>query len=699
LQNDEMPDFDVCYMKRLAEQEKHPYRKTIAYINANYAVIPSMDCYAFRARNEITGRVVCKTAKHKQLEQIITATWTIQAKPSDYTGCFVDEKKDNPKIFNFFKKWHTSTYRLEFLGIRLVPNEPTMVASGFLNPWTPLQCMPLSFNHDWSYLWPHRCSLKTCGKTTTEGCCAHKSITPENIFKHYVPKHDIVGDEEDLPMGKLSLFLFHIYKVMCNENVDHFFRFLAILSHIIRKPSDRLSVVPCFVGTYGAGKSSIMQSIVENLFGMEAAVFVGGDSTRVTDRFNNLFQNTLLICLDEASFNKKSFNHFKSLMSDRWKVNERKGYDASQAVNRAHFVIVCNALDAPLEPAERRLFILQVLSRYANDPNYFGPLNDCVNDPDVMKQFAYYLMNDEYLIHEMEETLRERAPYSGFKGYLIEQNLSGYKAWWRDCVANRVNCSEYNRDTEKIEERFYWKIHVGALIKHASEHKSLRTDRKIHVNWTGLALALEEMCSFHTDNECFVYFATKTTKVNGLDVTETDFDQIKADWDAYLEYGNWRTAAYQQARKVNQETQEMPRLPEPNPPFKRPRLRIFTEPEPIDPDSMRLYSIGGTLSEWNNGERRNQPDKFYYMGAGEQKWYGCIKDWQKMDTGEDNSCYRLFRYAGTRAPVNGSPVACSSTEDVRSDGIECSSSCGSLTVDFEDATLEGAEWSDPGESQ
>jgi hypothetical protein len=413
-----------------------------------------------------------------------------------------------------------------------------------------------------------------------------------------------------------------------------------------------------------------------------------------------------LAIIDEAEISKKQASIFKSLITDMHKIAEGKGKEARQILNYINFIFSCNAFLAPMDAGERRFFVLRVNPKYANDKGYFERFLTILADPNTMKMFAYYLTHDEYLIHGMEKTLRSRPPCTDFKKSLIAQNLKGYRAWWRDCIQARVNSRVPVDGKLKWESKFQNPVPIEDLLDHAREHRSIRSNREIHVTWFSLSLELEEMCWFKQgvvkqgQSEIpVVWFPEKPSvdKDGNVDNTNpvTDWDKIHAHWSSYLENANWRTPEYQEERKNKQEKKPMPRLPSPVPAQKRPRFNEYQRPRTPDADVFKLYSVSCSLADWNDGPQRGQPSKYYYAGNGSKPWYGSIKAWQCLD---GTGLYAQYYFAGTHNLRERSPLEASEGSEVQDDSVRVCSSPEPESMADEEENVASVDWSSSGEA-
>lgn len=194
--------------------------------------------------------------------------------------------------------------------------------------------------------------------------------------------------------NKLDRILAHLRDIICCGNDEHFHYLVAWLAHIIQKPEEKSGV--CVVlksESKGTGKSTVAR-IISGLLGQHAMTIQ--DGKHLLGAFNSHLANKLFVTVEEAfwSGSGKDAGKFKTLITESTLTVEAKGQDAIE-IDSYHRFMLCTNNDwaVPQTHDERRFLVLEVSNEKAKDEDYFKPLNEDIDSPEVMGQFFNYLKN------------------------------------------------------------------------------------------------------------------------------------------------------------------------------------------------------------------------------------------------------------------------------------------------------------------
>lgn len=165
----------------------------------------------------------------------------------------------------------------------------------------------------------------------------------------------------------------HIMEVWCKGNKAAYDYIIGWFAHMFQNPGEPGQVcVTVRSDRQGAGKNIIVDEIVK-AWGVHGNVF--STPRQITGNFNSLLSESIFVVLEEAvwSGNNMAKSFLKSAITSPFIVCERKFEDARTIRNCAHIFCMSNAeWVVPIEPGDRRYFILDCDNRYVGNVNYFN---------------------------------------------------------------------------------------------------------------------------------------------------------------------------------------------------------------------------------------------------------------------------------------------------------------------------------------
>lgn len=166
-------------------------------------------------------------------------------------------------------------------------------------------------------------------------------------------------------------FLRHIHDNVCSGNEVYYDYFIKWLAHLFQKPTELAHVAIVLRGELGVGKSFVPNMVGELLGGHYIQV---SDKKHLVGSFNAHLQDKLLVFADEAFFHgdRQSVSTLKTMITERHRMVEKKGFDAAMAINYTRLIMSSNdehVVNAASK--ERRYFILNVPPTKQQDTGYF----------------------------------------------------------------------------------------------------------------------------------------------------------------------------------------------------------------------------------------------------------------------------------------------------------------------------------------
>ncbi|PHM23357.1 DUF5906 domain-containing protein [Xenorhabdus ehlersii] len=193
--------------------------------------------------------------------------------------------------------------------------------------------------------------------------------------------------------GDCSTYLNHIKQVICAGDERAYQYVLSWLAHLFQKPDEKPSVAIAMKSVPGTGKGTLVRPLLEILG--QYGVQVNG-AEQITNKFNSMMANKLLIFADEATVAKASDGEkLRGIISEPTLNLERKGIDAEPMVNFSRLIFASNstqALKAGIR--ERRYLVLEPDGTKAQDKAYFDNLYQWLNDNGASKLLHYLLHYD-----------------------------------------------------------------------------------------------------------------------------------------------------------------------------------------------------------------------------------------------------------------------------------------------------------------
>lgn len=192
--------------------------------------------------------------------------------------------------------------------------------------------------------------------------------------------------------GDCSLYLEHLRENICDGNEEHYEYLLKWMARAVQEPASAGEVAVVLRGGKGTGKGWFARTF-GRLFGRHFLHIA--NAKHLVGNFNAHLQDCCLLFADEAFFagDKSHESVLKMLITEDVLPIEKKGYDVEAQPNFVHMIMASN--DPHVIRAtgdERRYFVLNVGTRRQQDANFFGRLNDQMENGGY-EALLYYLQS------------------------------------------------------------------------------------------------------------------------------------------------------------------------------------------------------------------------------------------------------------------------------------------------------------------
>lgn len=184
---------------------------------------------------------------------------------------------------------------------------------------------------------------------------------------------------------KIARFNQHVH-LLCGANPDYSDYMHKLLALKIQRPDYVPRVMVVFRSLQGTGKD-VLFGFLEKIFGSNL-VCRTTNFQEILGTKNNLIANKCLVCVSEASYkdNLQFASKIKNLVTGDFIHSKILYQDEGFVPNYSMVLVATNEFTSFAPTADdRRLCIFTSKATYANDPEYFHPLLEDLNDPSVIR--------------------------------------------------------------------------------------------------------------------------------------------------------------------------------------------------------------------------------------------------------------------------------------------------------------------------
>lgn len=210
---------------------------------------------------------------------------------------------------------------------------------------------------------------------------------------------------------KITPILFHIKKVIADNDEYNYKWIMSWLHQIIKTPWRKTDKCIVLNGSQGSGKSIVFDFMKKHIFGDITAYYASGMSALI-DKFNWwMLSNIFIICDEPTKLSELNISTYeeklKTVITAPMREVEKKGGDKMQAANYSNLIITSNHTKGIIVRNEdRRYAIFKVNNEYINNIRYFTTLTACLDNKEIMNIFFSYLYDydDVVSISNIPET-------------------------------------------------------------------------------------------------------------------------------------------------------------------------------------------------------------------------------------------------------------------------------------------------------
>lgn len=168
--------------------------------------------------------------------------------------------------------------------------------------------------------------------------------------------------EQTDPCG-CSAWLELLAYVVCGGDIDLYRWMISWFANIVREPMKKSPTAPVIIGEHGIGKTLLIKYFGRILGSGYVPVT---DEKHIYGQFNNHLASALLLHSEEALYagDRRHRGTIKSLITDEFRIFERKGIDARQVRNYLRLILTSNEDHAaPAEATDRRFTVINMRDR------------------------------------------------------------------------------------------------------------------------------------------------------------------------------------------------------------------------------------------------------------------------------------------------------------------------------------------------
>jgi hypothetical protein len=288
---------------------------------------------------------------------------------------------------------------------------------------------------------------------------------------------------ELLPIYKdyksIEPILYHIKKVLCNDNQDFYNWLIQYYAQIIQKPLIKTDTIIIYKGAQGSGKSIIIDFIAKKIIGDDYSVLTANPERHLLGNFNSsLLNKVFAVCNEVGNDMRPLIDKLKDLATTPNIIIEKKGKEPIGNPNYININMTTNNNNPiDIQADDRRICWLNCNSCFIGNVEYFNKLADCLNDDKIISSFYHYLKEEveitisnfqvsRPITKEYEAIKRMNAPnyikflidlendemrkleYRKYKGELtaikkITEFYNSYKSWCENFKYSSFNKSQF----------------------------------------------------------------------------------------------------------------------------------------------------------------------------------------------------------------------------------------------------------------
>jgi len=210
--------------------------------------------------------------------------------------------------------------------------------------------------------------------------------------------------EGDVDYGLIRPIVWHIYRVLADQNADTFNLIVSWMHRLLMNPGVPTELMMAFNSPEGGtGKSLFFDAFGEHVIGLTRYHLHEGLS-RIGQQFDGFLRNKALILLEETVSETRDtyrsvLHKLKALITTKHKTFENKHENINEKLARNGCNLVALSNDPiSIPPSDdglsRRLFISAVSNVYRQDVAYFGRLVETFKKKGIWDHFYTFIVRD-----------------------------------------------------------------------------------------------------------------------------------------------------------------------------------------------------------------------------------------------------------------------------------------------------------------
>lgn len=221
--------------------------------------------------------------------------------------------------------------------------------------------------------------------------------TPPHILNLWVGFKAKLLPRDKVDVNKCAIHLRHVEEVICNDDKDEFQHVIGnYLGELFRDPGDKKGIALQFLSTPGCGKGQFIDGfLIPLIFGSHIATVVQG-MDKITQRFNAILMNKLLISVNELPVidikagRHSQFEIMKALITDMRIQIEIKGGPVMEYPVYARYIFSANEkISLKIEAKDRRYSVIECSEKYLGNMEYFNRLREASTQEAANHFFSY----------------------------------------------------------------------------------------------------------------------------------------------------------------------------------------------------------------------------------------------------------------------------------------------------------------------
>jgi len=220
-----------------------------------------------------------------------------------------------------------------------------------------------------------------------------------NTFTRYPMDNQEYKPKKDIDFTK-SLLYNHLQTQFFNNDEGELNHFLDHIADIIQDPANIKGTAHLFISKQGTGKGTLTE-FMKRLIGENNTISLANPQTYFETQFNTTSCNKILKVFEELAVGGsayKNYNRLKAEITDPTERVEPKGIDAYMVNHSARYWFYTNheAGTVYIEGDDRRFTVHKIKDTYADNVEYFLPIQKEIQNDDFIYSAFKFFSNREY---------------------------------------------------------------------------------------------------------------------------------------------------------------------------------------------------------------------------------------------------------------------------------------------------------------